>query len=304
MKLQLKDFGSSGIKKKGLVIPVREWLPNRRSQGLVFVEISDSNANGIYVKVLNGEVLVQKAFSTDITGRSEDEAGKLLGGFIGGLRIKSKQCYMVVPSQLFISKNVDVPSSDREEISKIIDLQAGRYTPYSREEIVIDYLCMETPGKHYTNVLLIIANRKVVDRCYRIAQVAGLDIEKFLVSSEGITAVARGMEGVKAESGSVCAICMGGDSTELSISDRHQLVFIRNIPIGVKRFQADSEVAKGEFMKELSASIKTYQDQGVGRPVSTCLLYGFAGQVPSLEDALKNFSGLAGQGSLDRKSTV
>src|SRR3972149_3451470 len=51
-----------------------------------------------------------------------------------------KEVVCVVPSKLLITKNVDMPSRDRKEIDKIVDLQAGRFTPYSRNEIVIDYL--------------------------------------------------------------------------------------------------------------------------------------------------------------------
>ena len=43
-----------------------------------------------------------------------------------------------------------------------IDLQAGRHTPFSREEILMDYLNIGTYRKNYTEVLLVIVNSNAV----------------------------------------------------------------------------------------------------------------------------------------------
>ena len=69
-------------------------------------------------------------------------------------------------------------------LKEIIDLQAGRHTPYSREEIIIDYINIGTFRENYTKILLIIVTLSVVRRQLEILAKAGLSTEEVLALNE------------------------------------------------------------------------------------------------------------------------
>ena len=147
-------------------------------EGLVAIDLMGDHVKLAYVRESQGSVKVASLAEKKFPENSDAAISAFLASSLKEWRLKKTHVLCLIPSKLFISKNIDMPSKDPEEIRKIVDLQAHRYTPYSRDEIVIDYLCMETPGQHYTNVLLIIVNRKVTDRYTRIFDQAGIELEQ------------------------------------------------------------------------------------------------------------------------------
>lgn len=203
-------------------------------------------------------------------------------------KVSPKQVICTIPSKLFISKNVEIPSTEKEEIAKIIDLQAGRFTPYSRDEIVIDFLCMETPTQHYTSVLLVIVNRALVDRYCRIFEDIGIQV-RIMISSEALALTYRDWLG---EADSVRApiggLCIGEDSTDFTVMDHQQMVFVRSLPVGAEHFSAGKSLATTEFMNELNKSLAAYQDQGVGKPLKSLTLTGLVQDPIGLKTEILN----------------
>src|SRR3989338_11422487 len=69
----------------------------------------------------------------DIRGISEEELAKLVKSLLADFGAKSAQAVCIIPPNMVTTKNIEIPSLDSEEIKSIINLQAGRHTPYSRE---------------------------------------------------------------------------------------------------------------------------------------------------------------------------
>lgn len=220
---------------------------------------------------------------------ADTEISQYLTGTFSELKIAHKNVIAVIPSSFFISKNVDMPSNDLEEISKIIDLQAGRYTPYSRDEIVIDYICMDNAGQHYTNVLLFIVNRKLVDRYFSVLHKAGLTIDRIAIASEGMgLSYDQVFSEAKSEKNAIGGVYIGEDAADLTIVDKHQMVFVRSIPIGSEHFQKNREKARDEFASEMKKSLAAYLDQGVGRPVKELVVTGVIKGLEFLEPTARD----------------
>lgn len=246
---------------------------------------------GERVKLVRGRRSAEGVSIDDVRQQSfsegqEDEISKFLVQSFKALKITKKRAICVVSSKSFITKNVDIPSNNREEIGKIIDLQAGRLTPYSRDEIVIDYICMENPEQHYTNVLLIIMHRKVISRFYRIFEKAGIEIDRIAISPEGLANAYDNAADFKIEQDAVGGIHIGEDVSDLTISDK-QLVFVRSIPIGAAHFKKNNLEAQAEFLRQLNKSVVAYQNQGVGRPIKSLFLTGLMKSREILSEKIK-----------------
>ena len=88
---------------------------------------------------------------------SEEDVAKIIKETFKELQVTRPRVVGVIPSYLTITKNIEVPSRDSQEIREIINLQASRHTPYSREEIIIDYINIGAYKQNYTKVLLAVS---------------------------------------------------------------------------------------------------------------------------------------------------
>lgn len=267
-----------------------DLLRPRHALDFVGVDLTAGYVRIVQVREISGRPVVESILHEKFAEGADDEIVQYLKRSWSVLGVKSRKAVCTIPAHMFISKNVDIPSKDREEISKIIDLQAGRYTPYSRDEIVIDYLCMETTGKHYTNVLLAIVNRNLVERYIRIFAMANLDIERIAVSAEGMTLAYGKMLGTEVPAGAVAGVHIGREISDLTVLDNQQMAFVRSLPIGFAEFQKSPEDAKAKFAKQLDQSIAAYQDAGVGQAIGQLVITGRVEQATELSQSLASDS--------------
>lgn len=235
-----------------------------------------------------GKFLIEGIALENIEKKSEAEIAQIIVDYCSSQRMKPAQALCPISPKQFIFKNVDIPSTEREEISKIIDLQAGRFTPYMREEIVIDFLCLDAMTQHYTSVLLFIVNRKISDRYTGIFSQARINLDRIVAVSECMA-----MTYGKASSEVPCTGAVGGlniseESSALTVLDGNQIVFVRNIPVGADMIRKNPAQARPEFISELNNSMAAYHDQGVGKPIGVVLMTGLVEGLETLGDELKN----------------
>lgn len=252
----------------------------------IAVDFSGNQMKIAYAKLVAGKLVFQNFFMKKFSQVTDAEMMREVLDYFKKNHIAAKQVVCTIPSKLFISKNVEIPSMEKEEIAKIIDLQAGRFTPYSRDEIVIDFLCMETPTQHYTSVLLIIVNRGLVDRYCRIFEDIGIPV-KIAISSEAMVmtyAELLGSQGAAAFT--MGGLCIGEDTTDFTVMDHNQMVFVRSLPVGAEHFIADQKLAATELINELNKSLAAYQDQGVGKPVQAIILTGLVANLELLKEEM------------------
>jgi Tfp pilus assembly PilM family ATPase len=107
----------------------------------------------------SGKTQITHLVNRNISGLSDAKITESIRVLIGEMGLKKPIIIATVPSGMIITKNIEIPSRDKKEIKEIINLQAIRHTPYSRQEIVIDYIDIGTYRQSYTKVLLIIVTR-------------------------------------------------------------------------------------------------------------------------------------------------
>src|SRR3989338_2508653 len=92
----------------------------------------------------------------------------------------------IIPSHMVITRNIEVPSRDPKEIREIVNLQASRHAPYSRSEIIVDFLSLGVFKGVYTKILLVIVPRAAVKRYLNFAEQLNFRIEKIVFAPEAV----------------------------------------------------------------------------------------------------------------------
>ncbi len=234
-----------------------------------------------------GGFLIEGVAAEDVSKKTDAEISHILLLYCQARKVVPTQALCLIPSKQFIFKNVDIPSTEKEEVSKIIDLQAGRFTPYGRDEIVIDFVCLESLVQHFTSVLLFIVNRKIADRLAAIFQGARLQTEKVVIASDCMaTTYIEAAKGAPLK-GALGGLHVGEEYSELTVIDGSQVVFVRNIPVGATALKKNPEQARNDFTQELNRSISAYHDQGVGQQVERLWVTGFTESSVALEEEFR-----------------
>lgn len=223
----------------------------------------------------------------DVGASKEEELPAVIQSAMGELHFKKPCVFCTIPSQMVTTKNIEIPSLDAEEIKSIIDLQAGRHTPYSREEILVGYIPTGVFQNNYTKVLLIIVNREVIKKQLETLGGAGVTVDKILFGPEAIARFYAGLLYVKEEDTPVGIIDIAGQTTDFIIEFNKTVAMCRNIPLGVSHLEKEGEAARDKLVGELVKSLEAYQNEDIYNVPATYILTRENDKIKELQPILQ-----------------
>lgn len=216
---------------------------------------------------------------------TEADVAKTIRTAILELNAHNPSIAVIIPSHLIITKNIEIPTTDGQEIREIINLQAGRHTPYSREEIIVDYVAVDTYRYSYTKILLIIVARNVVKKQIDTIERTGLKVERVLLACEGIASLIPRIAKLESEAMPLAIVHVDELSSDFIVSFKHKITFVRSISIGTQHLTsaADAVSAKSRWVDEINKSLEAYQGEEIGKTPTQYILSGAIEKFDSLQ---------------------
>ena len=242
------------------------------AKGQLSILLTDEILKIAHVRSASGTLEVANLFFQEIKGLSDEEVGVKVREICQSLNLKHPEGLCVLPSSTTITKNIEIPSLDPKEIESIIELQAGRHTPYSREEISIGYINFGVYQKNYSKVLLVIVNRKVIMRQIGILEGAGVRVTKILFGPEVRAGFYAQSAHVASREAPVGIIDIDYFATDFTIMIRDTVVACRSIPIGMSHLSGADALTGDRFVAELKQSIESYQSEDIEKLPSEYIL--------------------------------
>ncbi len=252
------------------------------SRDSVAIEIGTTAVKLAYVRVAGSKKELAGLLSRPAQGLSDADLGKFILDFIASYKIKSPELFLVVPSAGVITKNIEVPSTNPREIKEIISLQAGRHTPYSREEVIVDFVNLGTHKKNYTKILMVIVTTKQVKKHLEILEKNGLRVQKVFFAPEAMAWVsvrALRMDPVDPFG----FIHIDSDSTDFMVMHKGRILFLRSVPVGKQQLTADKEKAQAKFTEEIKKSLEAYQGEDIEKTPTALYVGGASAGLSYLE---------------------
>lgn len=231
---------------------------------------------------------ITQAFYQSVAGMSVTELSKAVHSGMKGFKVKGSRIVCVVPSSMATTKNIEIPSTDKEEIWSIVNLQAGRHTPFSREEIQVGYVNLGVFNSSYTRVLLVIANRNKIKQQIDVLIKAGIQVAQVLFAPEGIASFYSQALEVGGETQPFAVIDVDADQTDIVIISAGLPIASRSIPIGKRQLIADMDSGVTGLVDELKQTIESYQADDIGAVPSSFLLTGQDAVESQIQNALQN----------------
>ncbi len=257
-------------------------------QDLLGFDLNEERLKIVHVRLSGLKREVVNLSVSEVHGMSDDDIAALIAKKVAELKLTDPRAYICVPLNALITRIIEIPSRDQEEIKEIVSLQASRHTPYSRSEIIIDMLALGVVRESYTKVLLVIAPRDIVVRQTKILQRARLEPAKVFFSSEGICHACAKILGAETGDQTVAVVHMDDSFTSFNVIRKGRIHFMRGIPIGASHLFAEKEIYGDQFMDELQKSLDAYIHDEGGLLPSQLVLTGVVGEVSELDELFRH----------------
>ena len=256
------------------------------SRDLIGLDFSGNNLKLAHIRVSPNKTEILNLLTRNIAGLSDAEISKTIASAFLTLNVKNPYIASTVTSNLVITKNIEIPSVDPKEIREIINLQAGRHTPYSRDEIIIDYLDVGTHKNTYTKILLVIVACSVIKRQFEVVGKAGLRLEKVFFAPEGLGRSTARMLGIDTANSPASVVNVDENFTDFAVVYKNKLIFERSIPIGIQQLMEDKDHNGMAFAEELKKSLETYQGENIDRSPDSLVITGAIEELPGIDPIL------------------
>jgi len=156
---------------------------------MVILGYSDDRIKVLEVASGKGPAAVTRVAQRGIAGLSDDAVSAAVTDVMREAGIRNvASLAVVIPRHLVTVRMLRLPSVDEAELQSMVDLQAGKQLPYPLPELVWDFKVIEKRPDGYSDVLLVIVQRSIVDRLVAVAKNAGMEIDRIIVSSEALAA--------------------------------------------------------------------------------------------------------------------
>jgi len=258
-----------------------------RDKNIVAVSFGEQLLHAACFKYVAGTLKVAALGRESLEGVDASVWADKLGGVLSSMGVRKARSCCVIPSNIVTTKNIEIPSLDREEIRSIIDLQAGRHTPYSREEILIGYISIGVFQRNYTKVLLIIANREVIKSRLTACEQAGLYVEKVLFAPECCAIFYARLLNLTPADSPVGIIDLGHAATDFLIGHNNTVVTCRSIPVGMKELSGGGASAMSRLTDEIGKSLESYHNEDINSLPSRYIVTADSAVARDLQSALK-----------------
>ncbi|MFH1459961.1 MAG: pilus assembly protein PilM [Candidatus Omnitrophota bacterium] len=246
----------------------------RKNIDIISLDLSHDELMLAHYKNTGKQAEFVDLINQSIQGLSDDKIAQLIFKEITDLKIKNPYIINVIPLHLAITKNLEIPSLDDQEIREIIDLQSGRQTPYSRDEIIVDYINLGVVKQSYSKILLVIVVRKAVKRQFDLIDKAGFKTQRVIFAPETISKICTEQIRKEVQEHPVAILHMGLAFTDFIVSFKGMPIFLRTIPIGTKQITLDKQKSTIDFIEELKKSLETYQSEDIDQAPGTLILTG------------------------------
>ncbi|MBF0505005.1 MAG: PilN domain-containing protein [Candidatus Omnitrophica bacterium] len=192
-----------------------------------------------------------------------------------------------IPANAGTAKNIEVPSTDPEEIKSIINLQASRHTPYSKEEVLIRFINLGVNvSNNNTRLLLVIVHRNMLKERILALEKAGLNVDKILFVPEAMARFYAKSLNLRKDAPLCGVIDFSLNSTSYIIVSRGTLVFVRHIPVGIKNLMEGAD-GLSKLQEELKKSIDSFSQEDGAPPPGAYLVTTDHEAVRNILPALK-----------------
>lgn len=264
---------------------ISQWIP-KGSQGLTVLSVDAKWLKLLHAVGRQSHQTVTMLMAQPIEGMTDEDILRWLSDTCASTGFEPGPVLIANPAPFTTTRLFHLPSTDPIEIHDIVELQAEKHTPYTKEEILTDFQMIDTDRAGYSRVLLVISHQDIVHRGVRLVEGMSWSLEHVGFELEGLINWCRLVKGGSPTGGTLVAE-VDSDSTTLLILQQGKPYFHRSLAVGVNQLADDSTEGPAKLIAEFQRSLDTFETEGLNVAVSEIVLTGQAERLPGLKDRLQ-----------------
>jgi len=281
MNMRTSSQGPRRAKRRG---GLPRLFPVSGAKDLVCFDFVTDAIKAARVKAFGPRRIVTEFFYKDIRGAGREETVAALKELLTHHRRRGDfRLALSLSAHFLITKNIEIPSQDPKEIKDIINLQAGRLTPYAREEVIIDYINIGVFRQSYTKLLLAIVNKDIVNRQFALFAEAGARLDRIYFSSEAIGALVYQHARLEVQDTPLALIHVDTGTTDFGVFLKGKMIFSRSIAVGARQLLTEREQYLTRYIEELKKSLDAYHLEDIEVAPTLVVFCGAVGRLRDLE---------------------
>lgn len=230
--------------------------------------------NDYHVKILqglrdNGSAQLARCLIRPVNGNAGESVPAVLQEFLAGNEVEMDKFYAVIPRRHFIYRRLRLPSLQAEEIRRMIGLQIHTLVPYSREDVIFDWVPVgENDGT--TDLLAVIVPCEVVRRLTDLLNRAHLRPSRFVPASFGLLNWYLTQQNKRAVDETSAAMLIDADygGAEIVFCRREEMLYSRYLPGDPGHVLPERET----LLKEIRISLKAFMQENPGIQVKEAVV--------------------------------
>ncbi len=216
--------------------------------------------------------------------------GKNLLELKSSLPAKPSRVVLVIEREQILTKTFKLPSTNSEELERIVAFKLPQELPYSTSEIVYHFEVDRITNDGYAEVGIAWMLKKNVEEKLRLLKNLELEVDEVLSSSQGLLFYyLKSRE--KDNNLPLKTIFLNLDQTEseLLILEGEKILLSRSIKKGVEALSYGNDV----YIRELKGEIDSLEKEGLFKKPLTICLAGPSETIESLGEPLSRIAGIS-----------
>ena len=229
-------------------------------------------------KLVARTVVLQEDLSTLLQGIVED-----------GLIQADSRVVISIPRNLVTVRNLQLPTTDPQELREMVNLQAVKQTPFLKDEIIADYQVVRSSPEGYTDVVLVTTHRSVSNTSLKILDDAGLKAEVIRLSSHGVMSAYKMMKAADdaGKNEPVAIVDIDSNYCDFIVTTNQRICFTKSLSLSPVKLLVGGEQEIDKFSEEIERVFEIYGNEGVGGRISKIVLSGAELEVDRLQAKLR-----------------
>lgn len=273
MRFNPADFIGKILNKPTVIIEIgNDWLK--------IIQAKVSSVDGVSIDKVNIFKLVE----------IKDSVSTVISNAFRELKLNKEKVTLCLPRHLVTTRILELPSVNPQEIADIINLQIGKQTPYSKEEIISAYKIIDSLREGYTKVILVIVRRNIVSERLDTLSKSGINVDKIALSSEGVFFWFNALylsDNKTAANSDIILVDIDSNYSDFLVISKGKLIFTKNILIGANSLLDDKDPKINNFIEELEHARDMYLEES--HALKPGKLY-LSGAVKYINDLAANLS--------------
>ena len=156
------------------------------TQTLLGLAIDDSGVAAAEVSVRSGRPEIKRTgrmqFDEKLSSDNAKDLGQQLRHFLRENHLSSKRAVVGIPTKWVVTKEIVAPPATPDALAGMLGIQAERAFSLNASELIFDYFG-KTSTSAKSEVLLVAAQRQVVNKVKELTDAAGLQVRSITVST-------------------------------------------------------------------------------------------------------------------------